>query len=151
MPIESYVALFFVVLGSGMSALAGWSWLRARASTHWPSVPGVIEEGSVEDYRNTSRAGSSTAYDLRLRYRYTVRGCTYHSTRRGFGRPDFKSRGDALRELALLGEGVPLSVYHHPGNPALAVLQPGVGAGVYRLSVFAGAMLATGLWLLVIQ
>lgn len=84
MTVEQFVAVFITIAGAVLSLVASRYWLQARSSAHWPSVPGVLEEGSVEVHQNARRAGKYTDYDITVLYRYTVQGQTFHSTCRGF-------------------------------------------------------------------
>jgi len=89
-----------------------WKNLRlARESANWPSAPGVITESESANRR------------WRVAYTYSVEGADYTGTGIVVGaKPGGKSAAAILARYPL---GSQVTVHYPPGNPKLAVLEPG--------------------------
>ncbi|NMO21456.1 DUF3592 domain-containing protein [Pyxidicoccus fallax] len=90
----------------------------------WPSVTGTITHSSVRELR-----GKGTTYHLDVRYTYDVGGQHFQGVRyRHFNRglPD---RGEVEERARRYAVGTEVPVFHSPGDPSRAVLEPGVTGG----------------------
>jgi hypothetical protein len=96
----------------------------ARASSSWPSVPGVvISQKTFQD---------EVGADAFAKYRYAVGGKTYTSSRIRFMKGVFilNQPHDAESRYA---EGKEVEVYYKPTAPEVSVLEPGATSGLNRL------------------
>lgn len=93
---------------------------RGLASRHWPVVPGVVTEASS----TRSSSGKAPWSTDRFEYRYLVGDRDYTSRRYSF-KAGNGGAFEAVRERGLR-PGDAVEVHHHPSDPSLAVLDPGM-------------------------
>ncbi len=131
--------MIYVVLGV-LLALAEANRLRlAVQSRAWPGVPGQIAETAMRDQEKWS-IGRNGWQDVL--YHYKVGGTYYVGTRISFSGfvmdwpnpPSYEAGADVV-------------VRHHPMNPKLAVLEPGVPLGLAADYVVSAALIIVGAWL----
>jgi hypothetical protein len=120
-------ALALVLMAGLLFAVARFSMRRLAASTHWPTVPGIVLESAVA----TTSNGHRQLYRPVVRYRYEVDGQRYEGSRIGWGAlAGFRKFTRARRLLDGYRPGGTIAVYHDPQRPSLAVLQPDAAAGL---------------------
>ena len=90
---------------------------KAISSEQWPSVDGVVTESSLRQGRKRRRSH-------RLRYQYVVDGQPIEGKQVAFMGRVFAS--SARRRHAAYPVGRKVTVYYHPQQPEVAVLEPGV-------------------------
>lgn len=109
---------------------------RAKSSTSWPSVNGVIEYAqrevfALDDYGNLT--------GVRIVYRYKVKDQTYKAKTIGFSPRFIASR----KMLYTHRPGKKVRVYYAPQKPEVATLERGVTIGNYVMML--AALLLFGL------
>jgi hypothetical protein len=90
---------------------------NALQSPGWPVAAGVITESRLTAPRKKGARHQ-------LRYAYDVDGVAYSSDRTAFAGVLWSAT--ARDRAARFPEGKTVSVYYQPGNPSVAVLEPGV-------------------------
>ena len=135
---------YLLFLGGGLAICA--FGLRgcyyAGASLHWPVTEGIVTESRI----SRSRGGNRTTYSPEVRYRYQIDGRVYDGDRIYFSGIDLSSNHDyALDITARYAVGRVVEVYHHPRDPELAVLQPGIRRETIFTFVIGGAFAAFAL------
>lgn len=116
-------ALLVVGLGLAFWLPAGFGLVyvqRGLASRQWPVVRGVVTEASW----TASSSGKSPWSTDRFEYRYGVDGRDYTSRRYSY-RAGNGGAFEAVRERGLR-PGDAVDVRHHPSDPAVAVVDPGM-------------------------
>jgi len=126
-------ALFMAVPGGIILWMGMRSVLRGLASSHWPTVSGVVlHAGMTESQaKETSNRNTYIFYSTRLAFRYRVNGQDYTTETVQFGRAI--GSGDISSEAVLLlryPAGTKVTVFYHPHDPALATVKPGVNTDV---------------------
>jgi hypothetical protein len=114
--------LGFMALGVGF-----WSLERSLRCESWPTVEGVIESAGMQS--QTSDEGGIT-YSADIAYAYQVAGRHYDGHRLAFG----GLAASAARARAILDRFPPgrkVPVFYAPGDPQLAVLEPGIHGGTW--------------------
>jgi hypothetical protein len=101
--------------------------LRGLSSRGWPTTEGRITYAGIQAQRSTDEDGTRMSYGAAVQYAYNVSGQEIQGTRRTFSDVRTNSRQRAERILARYPQGASVTVYHHPDNPSLSVLEPGVG------------------------
>ena len=98
------------------------AWRWGRASRNWPQTPGriAVSGTTVEGSRHRLKLG------VKVIYAYVVDGVTYNASRIRFGNRWFMTDNVARRIAAYYKPDKIVKVFHHPENPRLAVLQPGI-------------------------
>ncbi|MCP3061157.1 DUF3592 domain-containing protein [Myxococcus sp. K38C18041901] len=98
---------------------------RQVQSASWPTAQGTITSSEVE----TARGNKSITYGLKVAYTYSVDG----QQREGHKYRITTSRSGDIEEAQALVDRYPVgarvTVYHSPGPPSEAILQPGLGGG----------------------
>ena len=86
----------------------------------WPTVTGEVS--SCELVRGLMREGVAKA-SLEMTYAYRVDGVTYEGHRISFAgnKADYQAIRAMLKRYR---PGTPVTIFHHPGKPARAVLDP---------------------------
>jgi Protein of unknown function (DUF3592) len=148
----------FMALGLMMITAGIVNLLRANESTNWPSTPGQIVYGRINqddpDHQVKADGLNLVAHKQKgviIIYKYSAGGKAHYSNRRLFGQvPDNQTEwADALGNFFYLGREVP--VFYDPKDPDRAVLTPGIareamilpgfGAGVFLFSLVILAIL----------
>lgn len=129
------LGVIFVGVGIGLSIWGVKTLQKARASTAWPSVSGRVVSSDVERQTRTHRSGgrrrSSVTYHAGVVTAYEVHGTRYTTDKVSFGATDSSSRRRADEVVRRYPKGEEVKVFYHPARPGVAVLEPGVSAGVY--------------------
>jgi len=137
----------FVIIGVVIAFFGFRSMKKARASTGWDTVEGVILDSKL-DRSDSSDSGAS--YSADILYEYHLDGAKLNGSRVSFGELSSGDASDASRVLSRYPEGTKVQVYYNPDDPFDAVLEPGMNKGVWFLPAF-GAIFATfgGLFVLI--
>jgi hypothetical protein len=112
-------------------------WLSARrqAAARWPTVQGVILSSRFTYHRRKNR-DSDDHWELKVLYRYRVRGQDYESDRVQWGgNLRAQSERETDRLLAAYPEGGAVKVYYRSDKPDVAVLDPLTNSGSVVLLV----------------
>lgn len=99
---------------------------RIAASAEWPSVDGTVLSNEVKTIRMADKTGAvSVTYSVNLRYRYTVGGPSYESSRIGWGTKSADRQPD-IPEAFVRDHppGSMLAVFYDPASPATAMIDP---------------------------
>ncbi|HUL21162.1 MAG TPA: DUF3592 domain-containing protein [Thermodesulfobacteriota bacterium] len=126
-------ALFMAVPGGVIFWMGLRSVWRGLASSHWPTVSGVVLHGGMteDQAKQAGTRNTYTFYSANLEFRYRVNGRDYTTQTVQFGRAI--GSGDISSEAVLLlryPEGGKATVFYHPHDPALATVRPGVNTDV---------------------
>lgn len=133
------VAGVFLVIAAGFTTYASSrSLVEARASSHWPSVPGRITSSKTEMV--VGRHGSSGAD---IRYTYSVGGARFNGSRLEV--VDYSANtsyaSDAVAEFP---EGAEVPVHYDPARPGNSVLRPGANWVAYTIPLLSILMVGFG-------
>ncbi len=146
LPIRAF-GFLGVAVGLFAALFAARSIARARKSTAWPVVQGIVTRSEVFTRSSTS-VGRGQAVSMTVQeyypavcYEYDVEGQRYRSKRIIFF-PTNYTRADAEAAVARYTVGQPVTAYYNPAKPQIAVLEPGLGpnAGHYYKGYVIGAM-----------
>jgi hypothetical protein len=126
-------ALFMAVPGGMILWMGLRSAWRGLASSHWPTVSGIVlHAGMTESQaKETGTKNTFIFYSAKLAFRYQVNGQDYTTETVQFGRAI--GSGDISSEAVLLlryPAGTQVTVFYHPHDPALAAVKPGVNTDV---------------------
>jgi hypothetical protein len=126
-------ALFVAVPGGIILWMGLRSVWRGLASSHWPTVSGVVlHAGMTESQaKETGTRNTYIFYSTKLAFRYQVNGQDYTTETVQFGRAI--GSGDISSEAVLMlryPAGTKVTVFYHPHDPALAAVKPGVNTDV---------------------
>ncbi|MFN7932643.1 MAG: DUF3592 domain-containing protein [Bryobacteraceae bacterium] len=139
-------ALVFGLAGSSMLWVGGERLWLAHASLGWPTADAEIvyaqqdESTSYEDSVH-KRGEASTSYATNLVFRYEVSGQTHHSNLRRIGQLAGADEDWADEIAARYPKGKTLKVRYQPGNPQVAVIEPGIGSEAWWLPGAGAAVL----------
>jgi hypothetical protein len=126
-------ALFMAVPGGIILWMGLRSVWRGLASSHWPTVSGVVlHAGMTEDQaKGVGTKNTRNLYSTNLEFRYRVNGRDYTTGTVQFGRA--VGSGDISNEAVLVlryPAGSKVMVFYHPHDPALATVKPGANTDV---------------------
>jgi hypothetical protein len=126
-------ALFMAVPGGIILWMGLRSVWRGLATSHWPAVSGIVlHAGMTESQGEEARTKNTLIfYSARLAFRYQVNGQDYTTETLQFGRA--LGSGDSSSEAILMLRypvGTKVTVFHHPHDPSLATVKPGVNTDV---------------------
>ena len=97
----------------------------ADVSLSWPETEGVISDSYIHVHEESDDDGlSSTWYETRIRYSYTVNGEGYYGnsiTLLSTG-PDTTDKGEVETFITDYPKGLPVKVFYDPENPQTAIL-----------------------------
>jgi hypothetical protein len=133
-------AILFLVAGVIAVYGGGQQVVSVYRSNYWPTTTGVITSAEVQNYttqsQNTTikrhRPSTTTLYQAVVVYEYQVDGRSYVSDQVAFDHKSSLSIPDfAQQTVARYPVGQPVTVYYSPNDPAVAVLEPGLNAGVF--------------------
>jgi Protein of unknown function (DUF3592) len=97
-------------------------YLRIKKSAQWPSVTGVM----TSSYIQPGICKNVPCYQGRIAYRYRVGNTEYTAMAFDLGRSHWATQEGWQTVLDRYPIGKAVSVYYEPGNPARAVLEPGL-------------------------
>ncbi|MDX1251841.1 MAG: DUF3592 domain-containing protein [Gammaproteobacteria bacterium] len=117
-----YLIILILFTLAGFLAMA-WGWniiAKARKTSQWPTVEGVIERSEL----------ASDADDLLpgIEFSYTVNGQNHRRTFE-FARDITPSPELAKSYVEKYAAGTRVAVYYDPAHPERATLEPGLGRG----------------------
>ncbi len=133
------------LLGSAMLSFSAGDLWRGWRSEAWPPVEArVVSSGLAEVMQ--IRAGPA-AYRAAVRYSYKVEGRPYTGSRLAFGNAATPQREAVEKELRTrFAPGAALQIHVDPGNPAEAVLEPGMQAKAGILTALGAVFLSLSAW-----
>lgn len=97
-------------------------YLRAKRSAQWPSTDGVI----TNSWMNVHLAKGIPYYHGEIGYQFRVGSVAYHGSALSLSRPIWASKEVWQPFLDQHPVGKTVRVYYDPGDPAKAVLEPGL-------------------------
>jgi hypothetical protein len=115
-----FILIGLIALGVGVMNL-----VRSLRCESWPTVEGVIESA---DMQSQTGGEEGITYSADISYAYQVAGKHYAGQRVAFGARSASS-SRAQRVLDRFPVGKKVSVHYSPGDPQLAVLEPGIHGG----------------------
>jgi len=142
--------LFLLTLGTILCVAGLPQYFQAKRSAQWPTTSGTITVSRVRFLpRGPEPFGRRFAgYLGDVQYRYQVGTTEYAGARLSFERAHLASAEGWQDAISPYPVGKTVTVYYDPGNPASAVLEPGmVGELVllYKMDLFFIAAFAAGL------
>ncbi len=119
----------------------------AFLSRRWPSTQGQIDQVEVVYHGGggpgTTNPYTKGSYAVKVAYSYWIAGQAYHHHRRCFG--DYggsEQRANKIAEYYRTTQQV--TVYYHPQNPGVAVLEPGPRVSQLLPLLIAAVLMAGG-------
>jgi len=124
--------VYTIVIGISFIALfvVGRNILRGLNSRNWPITEGKVVHSGVQAHHSTDDEGDTS----------TIQG-----TRRSFTDMRTNSVRRAEQILARYPQDSSVTVYHHPDEPSLSVLEPGVEWWMYALMLIVLGLLVFGI------
>lgn len=95
------------------------------AAQRWRAVPATIVISRPDLVESQAAPSKPESWRPLIRYRYTVDGASFHSTRIWFLKPDLDTRQQIERQVARWPEGSVVTAYVDPADPSSAVLERG--------------------------
>jgi hypothetical protein len=148
-----------IMLIVSLLASAAWAALAAvhadqlrfyHQATTWPTVQGRVTKAEVTSYRGSK---GRTKYRPVVQYTYdTGDGVARTASRIHDSREDGTSSQSSARErIAPYAAGNAVTVYHHPTDRGVAMLEPGIADADRRATCFllAGLLLVLSFWAMV--
>jgi hypothetical protein len=133
------VTSLFVLTGVYMTGYGILVLLRARASTTWPTTPGVILRSEMQSDGDT--------VSPQIEYQYDVGGHLYRSSEFCFGAGGSTSGGEyAYRWIKMFPKDANVTVRFDPENPKRATLVAGVRKESFIPLCFGVGFAFLGLW-----
>jgi hypothetical protein len=132
-------SIIFMGIGAPMLIYGSNEIYRAKISQSWPTATGQIIYGQVDESTTTREEGrnrrrrTSTTYGARIVFEYEAGGKTRFSNRRRFGELAGADAEWADEIASRYPEGSKLNVFYDPGDPDLAILEPGINSEAYWL------------------
>jgi hypothetical protein len=142
--IGAALCAFFFLLSLGTIGLWYSQVADSIRSLSWPMVQGVVVQSEMKVFHRAH--GRSNDYNPSIEYIYTVDGTEYTASKLQYIQDGF-GKDWALDKVAYYGVDQTVQVYHDPGDPQVAVLEPGgqmkwylflSGTALAFLLVFAG-------------
>ncbi|MDJ0699185.1 MAG: DUF3592 domain-containing protein [Woeseiaceae bacterium] len=96
----------------------------ARASTDWPSVPGLVNHSELEFQRKNTGAGKKTDYRVEIVYEYVVDDQLYRNNVVRFDQGELTSKRKELL-VSSYPVGRRVEVFYNPDDPDQSVLVRG--------------------------
>jgi len=117
------------------------NFLRARASTAWPSVPATVVEASIEE---DIRRRDKRMFSVRVSYSYTVGAQSFTSRRLYINELSSGMREWAQLELGELTPNLVTPAFYDPAKPDFAILRPGLFVRDYVMLLLGPGFLGLG-------
>ncbi|HJW93082.1 MAG TPA: DUF3592 domain-containing protein [Thermoanaerobaculia bacterium] len=119
-----FCGVVFLATGIGILVWTAWNYIFAVLSRRWPEVAGTVIVSHLQSSRDED---GGYLYRPEVSYRYTVDGETYISGRVRFGdRISLGWSGPAARIVERYRSGAAVSIRYDAGDPAQAVIEPGM-------------------------
>lgn len=130
-----------IILSSVALIMLGRNIVNGLNSRNWLTAQGEITDSGIEVHQSMDDEGDmSTTYGASIQYTFNVSGQEIQGTRRSFSEVRTNSKRRAEQIMARYPQGGSVTVFHHPENPSLSVLE----TGVHWIS-YVGAILLLGL------
>ncbi|MEZ5318755.1 MAG: DUF3592 domain-containing protein [Vicinamibacterales bacterium] len=125
---------------------------QASASVGWPAVPGVVTRTSLESQISGGSGGRTRSQTWRpvVVYEYEVNGAVHEADRISFGEYATSDRADAAAVLQRYPTGTRVTVRYRPGQPDVAVLEPGTAGVPWFFIVLGAVFTVVGILLIVV-
>jgi len=128
--------LIFVAVGFGLFWKGTSDMELAKQSESWPIAEGkIISSEITRKTSSSSNGGSSTTYHAEVSYQYTAEGRSYTSDRVSFGQYGSSDRDHAQDIVNRYQSGETVQVFYKFDDPSVAVLEPGIGFGVWIFTI----------------
>ena len=115
-------------------------------SRNWPITTGTIIQSGIHTRQKTDEDGfTSTTYGATVVYTFNISGKEFKETRRSFSGVRTSSVRQAEQILARYPQGSSVTIYYHPDNPSLCVLEPGVSWLTYAGMIILLGLLVFGI------
>jgi hypothetical protein len=131
----------FIIVGASTLFFGVRDMTRAKASTEWPTTPGVIKESRV----GTHTSDDSTTYHAEIRYAFTVNSQPYLGKKIAFGDYGSSNPSHAKNIVKRYPEGKDVTVHYLPRKPSVSVLEPGLQGQAWFKPLFGSIFLVAGL------
>ena len=146
-------AAVLLALGVRVGVFAVSAFWLAKSSVEWPAVSGKIVQSGFREVPPHGEDG--WRYPLDIRYEYSIGNKAYSCGEISFSSPgifdrnfvDSKNKAEQLTRRYPKGREV--EVHYKPDNPAMAVLEPGLGYENYIWCSIALFIVATATVLLI--
>ena len=140
--------VYIIIIGISFIGLfvIGRNIVHGLSSRNWPITEGKIVHSGVQAHQSMDDDGDiSTTYGASIQYAYNVSGQEIQGTRRSFTEMRTSSARRAEQILARYPQDSSVTVYHHPDEPSLSVLEPGVKWWIYVLMIILLGLLVFGI------
>ena len=134
----------FLIIGAAILFFGLRSIQRAKASSDWPSVSGIVVSSAVD----SSRGDNGTTYKAEILYDYEVNSTKYSSNRVGYGDYGSSNPSGARQVVNRYKEGLVVDVFYMPESPEESVLEVGIHKRTYFLPAFGLVFFLVGLGIL---
>ena len=106
-----YLGIFLFILGLIFGLIGFISKRRAAASLQWPTTPGQVLSSTIHESISTDDDGSSsTSYEPKVEYSYSVMGSPMNGKRIAYGAMGSDQKS-AMKVMARYPVGAPVSVH----------------------------------------
>ncbi len=121
-----------LIIGGIAGAVFGVNYVAAaNQSASWRTADGVTTAAAVSAH--AGNGSSKGSYSVDVSYTYQVDGQSYQSDRLAFnGVRQYNSKSKAQAALASYAAGSAVTVYYHPDDPSVSVLESGSSWQAYR-------------------
>ncbi len=140
--------VYIIIIGISFIGLfvIGRNIVHGLNSRNWPITEGKVVHSGVQAHQSMDDDGDiSTTYGASIQYEYNVSGQEIQGTRRSFTEMRTNSARRAEQILARYPQDSSVTVYHHPDEPSLSVLEPGVKWWMYALMLIVLGLLVFGI------
>jgi len=140
--------VYIIIIGISFIGLfvIGRNIVHGLSSRNWPITEGKIVHSGVQAHQSMDDDGDiSTTYGASIQYAYNVSGQEIQGARRSFTEMRTSSARRAEQILARYPQDSSVTVYHHPDEPSLSVLEPGVKWWIYVLMIILLGLLVFGI------
>ena len=137
------VPMLFIAVGLLVLAAGARPWRAARRSGRWPGVDGLIIKSQVKLQDVSTDGNLDPLPSANIVYLYAVAGRPYQGHRVTLGPIQLWS---VKRMVTRYPKGMVCRVFHHPRQPARAVLLHGLRAGHWVLPLLGLSFVLIGLF-----
>jgi hypothetical protein len=136
-----------LLLGLGLLAYSVALWQRGRQSRRWPNVQGRMLTSQL----HLVEWDEGAAIWPEIEYEYCVKQRTFRSQSVALGHLlSLILPGEAERLVAHYPAGAAVTVHYNPDNPQEAILEQGLGCGVFGMAVLSGLLVSLGIGLAIL-